>query len=142
MCGAGSEECVEDRFVVETGGAMHVLIVQENQALATLWGDHLRRQGCEVTCVDTEDSAISVLRVDDVHVIVLDLVLSGGSAFSVADFASYRQPDAKVVFVTNTSFFSDGSIFQHVPNACAFLQSQTPVEDLGAVVEHYGNRVV
>ena len=119
---------------------MHILIVQESEPLATLWGDHLRRQGCEVTWVDTEEAAIRILRASEVQVIVLDLVLSQGSAFSVADFASYRQPDAKVVFVTNTTFFSDGSIFQHAPNACAFLQSHTPVEDLGAVVQHYGSR--
>lgn len=119
---------------------MHVLIVQEDKALAQLWGDHLRRQGCEVTCVEDESAAVSVLRVSEVAVIVLDLVLERGSALSVADFASYRRPEAKVVFVTNTTFFSDGSIFQHAPNACAFLQSGTPVEDLSAVIHHYGAR--
>jgi len=44
-------------------------------------------------------------------VIVLDLALEEGSALAVADFASYRHPDARVIFVTNASFFSDGSIF-------------------------------
>lgn len=120
---------------------MHVLIVQENPDLGTLWGDHLRRQGAEVTLVATGDDAVAVLRKTPVEVIVLDLVLSEGSALAVADYASYKRPHAKVVFVTTTSFFSDGSIFQHVPNACAFLQTHTPVEDLTAVVEHYGHQV-
>jgi len=39
--------------------------------------------------------------------------------------------------VTNTSFFSDGSIFQVSNNACAYVQSETPPEDLAAMVEHY-----
>ena len=60
-----------------------------------------------------------------------------GSALAVADFASYRRPDARVLFVTNTSFFSDGSILSHSPNACAYVQSETPPEDLAAMVEHY-----
>ena len=41
--------------------------------------------------------------------------------------------------ITNTSFFSDGSIFRHIPNACAFLPSATPPADLAAVVGHYGD---
>ena len=49
------------------------------------------------------------------HIVVLDLILDEGSAFAVADFMNYRQPDAQVIFVTNTSFFSDGSIFQFFP---------------------------
>lgn len=73
----------------------------------------------------------------DFEIIVLDLVLEGGSALAVADFASYRRPDARVIFVTNTSFFSDGSIFAHSPNACAYVQSEAPPEDLAAMVEHY-----
>jgi hypothetical protein len=68
------------------------------------------------------------------------LVIEGGSAFAVADFASYRRPDARVVFVTNTTFFSDGSIFQHIPNACAFVPTETPPEDLVAIVEHYAEQ--
>jgi len=65
-------------------------------------------------------------------------VLENGSALAVADYANYRQPDARVIFVTNTSFFSDGSIFAHSANARAFVPSGTPPEDLAAMVEHYG----
>ena len=72
-----------------------------------------------------------------VDVIVLDLMLDQGSAFAVADFASYRQPEARVVFVTRSTFFSDGSIFSHIPNACGFFRIDTPPEDLAAIVRHY-----
>ena len=121
---------------------MHVLIVESNFDLGDLWARHLSREGCEVTHVGTADEAINVLRSREVSVIVMDVILEEGSALAVSDFASYRQPQAKVVFVTNTTFFSDGSIFRHAPNACAFLRAATPVEDLTAVVEHYGARAV
>lgn len=117
---------------------MDVLIVESEPGLAELWGRHLRRQGADVSVALSEQEAIDLLQRQKADVIVLDLVLEGGSAFAVADFASYRQPSARVVFVTNTSFFSDGSIFQHIPNACAFLPSGMPPEDLAAVVDHYG----
>lgn len=117
---------------------MKVLIVEGNAGLAGIWRAHLERQGLQVRIASTQDEAISAIREDRVDVIVLNLVLEDGSAFAVADFASYRQPDARVVFVTNTTFFSDGSIFRHIPNACAFLPMDMRPEDLAAVVDHYG----
>jgi DNA-binding NtrC family response regulator len=32
------------------------------------------------------------------HIVVLDLILDEGSAFAVADFMNYLQPDAQVIF--------------------------------------------
>ena len=119
---------------------MHVLIVESNRDLGQVWQAHLLRQGCEVTLVRSGDEAVEVLQRRPVSVIVMDVVLQEGSALAVADLAAYRQPNARVVFVTNSTFFSDGSIFRHAPNACAFLRKGTPVEDLSAVVEHHGAR--
>ncbi|MFV2053982.1 response regulator [Aliiroseovarius sp. YM-037] len=117
---------------------MRVLIVEPSPELGKIWKAHLERAGCDVLTAETQAHAITVLQTHDVAVIVLDLVLEDGSAFAVADFASYRQPEAHVVFVTNTTFFSDGSIFQHVPNARAFVQRETPPNDLTEMVRHYG----
>jgi len=116
---------------------MKVLIVESNPDLGGLWQRHLQRQGADVSLVQTQEAAILALYGTDFEIIVLDLVLADGSALAVADFASYRRPDARVIFVTNTTFFSDGSIFAHSPNACAYVQSETPPEDLAAIVEHY-----
>ena len=116
---------------------MNVLIVESKIQLGQLWQRHLERQGARVTLVRNQESAISALRESDFQIMVLDLVLEEGSALAVSDFASYRRPEVRVIFVTNTSFFSDGSIFAHSPNACAYVQSETPPEDLAAMVEHY-----
>ncbi|MBO9413689.1 MULTISPECIES: hypothetical protein [Ruegeria] len=116
---------------------MNVLIVESNPDLGRVWQRHLERQGAEVTLVTGQEAAILALYGAEFDIIVLDLVLEAGSALAVADFASYRRPEARVIFVTNTTFFSDGSIFAHSPNACAYVQSATPPEDLAAMVEHY-----
>lgn len=116
---------------------MNVLIVESDPDLGLLWQRHLARQGASVTLVHNQEDAVLALYSSDFEIIVLDLVIRGGSALAVADFASYRRPEARVIFVTNTSFFSDGSIFAHSPNACAYVQSSTPPEDLAAMVEHY-----
>lgn len=118
---------------------MNVLIVESRPELSLLWQLHLERQGYAVSQATDQDDAVSYLAERDVDIILLDLVLMQGSALAVADFASYRQPNARVIFVTNTTFFSDGSIFNHASNACAFLPSGIPPEDLAAMVAHYGD---
>jgi len=116
---------------------MNVLIVQNKPSLAQLWQNHLQRYGHSVDIATDQDCAITNLSETDYPILILDVVLNGGSAIAVADYASYRRPDAKVIFVTNSSFFSDGSIFQLCANACAFVPTATEPEDLAAMVEHY-----
>jgi len=118
---------------------MRVLIVEGNPDLGWIWRRHLERRGCAVTLAHSQEEAIEVMRAQTPNIIVLDLVLEDGSAFAIADFASYRHPLAKIIFVTNTDFFSDGSIFQHIPNACALMPAQVEPDDLSALVEHYGS---
>ena len=115
---------------------MNVLIVQSQPHLARLWRSHLERFGSSVEIADSQDSAIEVLAESEFRVIILDLALDVSAALAVSDFANYRQPDARVIFVTNTCFFADGSIFQLCTNARAFLPSGTNPDDLAAMVEH------
>lgn len=117
---------------------MHVLIVEGQPELGMLWQGHLARQDTDVTLVTSQEEAIDFLGQQDVDIIILDLFLGEGSALAVSDYANYRQPEARVIFVTSTSFFSDGSIFAHCANARAFVPTDTPPEDLAAMVEHYG----
>lgn len=117
---------------------MRVLIVESETGLANIWQRHLQRMGMRVMRVSGQADAIDFLCDNETDIIILNLMLAEGCSLAVADYASYRLPDARVIFVTNTSFFSDGSIFSFAPNACAFVQSATPPEDLAAMVEHYG----
>lgn len=117
---------------------MKVLIVESRKDLRGVWQRHLERQNMDVTAAGSQSEAIEYLGEQDVDIIILDLVLEEGSAFAVSDYASYRQPDARVIFVTDTTFFSDGSIFAHARNARAFVPAGTPPDDLAAMVAHYG----
>jgi CheY-like chemotaxis protein len=117
---------------------MRVLIVQSNSDLGMVWKRHLERLLADVTLVETGTDALNLLQDEAFDVIVLDLVLREGSALTIADFANFNQPRANVVFVTDTTFFSDGSIFAHSANARAFMETTTPPNDLAAIVHHYG----
>lgn len=116
---------------------MRVLIVESDLNLGWLWRRHLERGGAAVRLVSSEEAAIAELDDTPFDAIVLDVLLTRGSSMAVAEYARYRRPDVKVVFVSNSSFFSDGSIFALLPNTCAFLPRATRPEDLAAVVEHH-----
>jgi DNA-binding NtrC family response regulator len=114
------------------------MIVQRNVSLGGLWKRHLERLKVDVTLVHSEASALLALDTCLFDVILLDVVLKEGSALAVSDLAQFRQPNANVVFVTDTTFFSDGSIFNHCANARAFIKTATPPQDVAAIVHHYG----
>lgn len=115
-----------------------ILIVASNPDLSRVWGRHLERQGEVVEILSSQNEAVDYLYEHTAEVIVLDLMLRNGSAIAIADFASYRRPNARIVFVTNNTFFSDGSLFTHIPNTAAILQEQTPPTDLAAIVAYHG----
>lgn len=116
---------------------MRVLIAEKEAGLAGVWQGYLERGGAEVSVAHDAERAVRVLNHEAVDVLVINLSLDEGAALSIADYAAYRRPEAKVVFVTSKTFFSDGSIFQHAANAAVMLPEDTPPQDLAAVVEHY-----
>ncbi|WP_224824030.1 response regulator [Cognatishimia sp. MH4019] len=119
---------------------MRVLIIESRRPLAELWKRHIECQSAEVFVATSTAAAIEMVRENEIDVIILDLILEEGSAMAIADYACYRRPEARVIYVTSTTFFSDGSVFEHMPNACGYVQTSTPPDDLAAMVEHLGPR--
>jgi DNA-binding response OmpR family regulator len=117
---------------------MRILIVANNPELSRVWARHLERQGHAATVLKSQSETVAYLSDLSVDVIVLDLMLKDGSPFAVADYASYRRPKARIVFVTNSTFFSDGSLFTHIPNAAAVVGEQTPPNDLAEIIAYHG----
>ena len=116
---------------------MTLLIVESNPELADLWRLHCDRRGRSVVIAPGQAEAVAALRFSPVSIVLLNVELDEGSAFAVADYASYRCPEVKIIFVTSGNVFSDGSIFNHVSNACTYVPVSTRPEDLAEIVEHY-----
>lgn len=116
---------------------MKVLIVENDPHLGQIWSSHIGRLGANVDVVSSQGAAVEELQDAAYDILVLNLDLNDGSAMAVADYASYRRPGCKVIFVTANSFFSDGSIFSYMSNACAFIASGVQPEDMAALVEHH-----
>ncbi len=124
----------------DDGASVQVLIVEHDRDLADIWAGFLRRQGLQCTIAIDATEACSALRVKSFGALVLDTALPGGEAFEVADFATYRDPDIPIIAVTAQGFFSDGAIFELIPNARGLLRAPLRPEDMAAMVEHYGGR--
>jgi DNA-binding NtrC family response regulator len=117
---------------------MRVLIVESKRERAELWQRHLARAGAEVVLATGQEDAARVILLQSLDVIVMNVLLAEGSAVAVADLAAYRRPEARVIFVSGSRFFSDGSIFELCSNAAALVQPDVPPQDLVALVEHHG----
>jgi len=116
---------------------MKVLVIESDADLGALWTRHLERLGNDVILAPTEKEAIDRLRFVAFDVLVLDITTKDASVLAISDFATYRNPDVAIIIVTANSFFSDGSIFELIPNARGYLHSPIKPDDL-ALVEHYG----
>ena len=116
---------------------MRILLVQHDRGISELWAGFLQRHEIDVVSAYTQSAAIDLLRFEMFDALVLDLVLPDGGAIAISDYATYRYPDVPIVAVTSTSFFSDGSIFELIPNARSLMRSPVRPDDLAAVLEHY-----
>ena len=117
---------------------MKILIVQHNGELAAIWAGFLGRQSMACVLAGTASASRAALRRQAFDAVVLDMELP--EAISVADFATYRNPEMPIIAVTAETFFSDGAIFELIPNARGLLRTPLRLEDMAALVEHYGGR--
>lgn len=118
-------------------GHMKILLVQHNEGLSDLWSAFLRREGIEVAQAYSQAEAIDILRFNSFDALVLDVILPDGGAIAISDYATYRQPDIPIVAVTSSNFFTDGSIFDLIPNARSLMHTPVRPSDLAAVLDHY-----
>lgn len=113
-----------------------VLIVEAQKELGLLWKKFLIQQGFDVDLAVNQPDAIEKLQFYSWDVLVIDLVMRNASALAISDFASYKNPDISIIVVSASSFFSDGSVFDILPNARGFMSQPVEPDDLAAVVDH------
>jgi CheY-like chemotaxis protein len=120
-------------------GFLRALIVHGNEDLATIWSRFLGREGVVCRVAASATQGIDLLRREPFDAIVLDVEMRE-AAIAVADFAAYRHPGIPVIAVTARSFFSDGAVFELIPNARSVQPAAPRLPDLAALIAHYGSR--
>jgi DNA-binding NtrC family response regulator len=118
--------------------AIRTLVFHESRSLATVWARFLEREGLDASVALTAAEAIEALRGGAFDAVVLDV--DAVDALGVADFAAYRWPEMPVIPVSAQTFFSDGAIFEIMPNARSVLREPLNLSDMAAVTSHYARR--
>ena len=121
---------------------MRILIVESCERLARIWQTHLEAQGCQTEIAVNDADALAAIRFSNPEILVLSLGANHANALALADFAAYQIPDSRVIFVSRDSFFSDGSIFAHAANACAFVGHDVAPSDLVELARFHADRAV
>lgn len=92
----------------------------------------------QVAVALTAAEAIEQLQASAFDALVLDVDVV--DALGAADFAAYRWPEMPVIPVSAQTFFSDGAIFEIMPNARSVLREPLNLSDMAAVTSHYARR--
>ncbi|WP_299813766.1 VpsR-related response regulator [uncultured Jannaschia sp.] len=105
---------------------------KQQQAVA-----NLAQEGVEMHFATSQHEAAIWLCENEPSVVLIDLSLEDGSPLAVANFCSYRRPEARVVLRGNGQLFSDGSIFSLIDNVHALVADHATENDLSALLSFH-----
>jgi DNA-binding NarL/FixJ family response regulator len=95
----------------------------------------------EFRLLEARDQAEAVAFLEDVrpHVMIIDLAMGGGSPLAVADYATFRCPDVRIIYAVGEaqSGFADGSIFGLGTNAHGCVTPSMAEGDVAAYLAHH-----
>lgn len=100
----------------------------------------MERQGATVCFVSSSNAATDALNCQKFDALVINIAMANSAILAVSDLAGYKNPDIAIITVTSGSFFSDGSIFKLIPNACGCVGGDVPPKDLADIVSHYASK--
>jgi two-component system OmpR family response regulator len=81
---------------------MHLLVAEDNPALAEFMAFNLRRAGHDVTVADEGYAALRLTEEHDFDLLILDIVMPGLDGDIVARKARERRPSLPVLYVTGS----------------------------------------
>lgn len=79
---------------------MHVLLVEDDNAIVSALSDVLKSEGYRVTSFATQDEACAALEQTSFSIALLDITLAQGNGFAVCSAARAAAPDMPVIFLT------------------------------------------
>ena len=117
--------------------SFRILLIETRDELATLWAGFISRRDHKVYVACSLVEAEERLDVQAFDMLIINSACFGQDACSIVEYAVFRNPRLSVIAVTSDAFFSDGSLFEHLPNLRSHLPKPVAIDDLSAVVDHY-----
>ena len=120
---------------------MNIAIVEDHNALRTIFRDHLVRDGYEVfagSCAEDLDEYVAQQRVD---LLILDLNLPGESGISIAKRYRQAYPSLQIIMLT-VKAESEDKIRGYENGADLYLPKPVSAEELSAAVKSIARRFI
>lgn len=115
---------------------MKLLILEENEHLRSLWSSAITSSEIEVVTASNLSQAQAAVFYDKFDIIIMNVQMDRNRALMLSDMATFRNPDVSIICVSNDSFFSDGTLFDLIPNVRSVVTHAVKPQDLGAMVRH------
>ena len=73
-------------------------------------------------------------------VLIANVEIHDDIMLAMIDYTVFRNPDIDVLAVTSSSFFSNGSLFNLIPNLRMQVCPEIRSEDLSVMIDHYTSK--
>lgn len=113
-----------------------VLLLEDDEGFSFTLQEALRLAGHKVVAVSKCEDAIAALKRQVPDVMVLDLMIGLDMSMNVASYAAYAAPEAEIIFVTGSTLFPSGELFEMVDNARWILRKPVKVADFTRLIDH------
>ena len=118
---------------------MKILIYEKTMKPGRIWQRFLTRFGFDVHLTNSIEDAAQNLSSGCIGTFIVDDSDELAAITTLTDLASYSNPGISIIAVTSGQFFTDGSIFELIPNVRSCISKEIELNDLGAMVEHYAS---
>lgn len=109
---------------------MTVLLIAGETMPHEAWAQELKTADLKCTVVTDCHAASRFCLTHSLDVVVMDLHLPGGGVLALADLIVLRNPDVPIIPINTGEVFSDGCLFDVVPNARFMVTPETSGADL------------
>ena len=114
---------------------MHALVVEDDPILAEVWEDALLDAGFTVENASSCAEAVNLLLRKTFDVCLMDIHVTDGTTYSLADWVKLRSPRTNIIAVTGSSIGANGELATQ-SNYDFVFRKPLPIADLVAVTEY------
>ncbi|WP_299736134.1 response regulator [uncultured Roseobacter sp.] len=117
---------------------MDILILEDDLPLLLAFAQALESDNHNVHAVSDIETAADIVSSCKLDILLLDLMIGNDSSLQIAELAGYAAPDAEVVYVTGSTKFANGELFQMYQNTSWVMRKPVDFRDLKALINYLG----
>lgn len=114
---------------------MHILIIEDEEALSDLLGYILEEEGYAITIAHDYDEAIAHLDLDQFDIVMADMTIPGGNGIDLVDVASEKNPRSQYIVMSGYEL-SDDQRERIDSLRCHFLSKPFKINEVSNMIKN------